>query len=525
MNNLPGAQLRAEAVAQITENSEEWDTEDEKPLSELTQRRPKLLKKFFYTNCDLGISTFGDWKQVSTVATNLSPLSTFLQFFDEEVINLVVSYSNTYALQNNRAGDITSDEFLCFLGVLLLSGYVPLPRKTMFWQNREDTNNKLVCDALSRDRFQYIMSNLHCNDNTHLDKSDKYAKMRPLFDILNKRFFDHAPVEENHCIDEAMVPYFGRHSGKQFIRGKPIRWGYKVWTAALRLGYIVYFDPYQGSSATLPDKYKHMGLGASVVLNYADILQKMPYGPFHLYFDNYFTSLSLMKELILRKIKATGTIREHRIPQCPLTSSKILKKKKRGTTEYTLADNEVLICKWNDNSVVTVASNSQKVLPLNKVKRFSQAEKKYVYIDQPRLIQAYNENMGGVDRADQNISQYRTSIRGKKWYFPLFIHCVEMAIQNSWRLHKANNGKLDQLEFRRSVCIEILKTYKRTGKRGPSKLPSSIEFSRYDKIDHMVLYQEKQRRCALCHKKANFICRKCNVGLHPKDCFVAYHTQ
>ena len=25
-----------------------------------------------------------------------------------------------------------------------------------------------------------------------------------------------------------MIPYFGRHSSKQFIRGKPVRFGYKV---------------------------------------------------------------------------------------------------------------------------------------------------------------------------------------------------------------------------------------------------------------------------------------------------------
>ena len=100
-----------------------------------------------------------------------------------------------------------------------------------------------------------------------------------------------------------------------------------------------------------------------------------------------------------------------------------------------------------------------------------------------------------------------------------------MAVQNSWRLHKHNGGKLDQLEFRRSVATEILKTYKRNSKRGPSKPPKNLhEFSRYDRIDHLVLYHENQRRCAVCHKKANFICQKCDIALHPKDCFVNYHS-
>ncbi|RZC34126.1 DDE Tnp 1 7 domain containing protein, partial [Asbolus verrucosus] len=113
-----------------------------------------------------------------------------------------------------------------------------------FWQNRNNTNNKLLCDAISRDRFQYIMSNLQFTDNTKLNKVDIYSKLRPLFDILNKKFFEYVLAEENHSIDESMIPYFGRQNGKQFIRRKPIRWGYKFWIGALRMNYIVYFDPY-----------------------------------------------------------------------------------------------------------------------------------------------------------------------------------------------------------------------------------------------------------------------------------------
>lgn len=321
LDNLPGGQLRAEAIV-------EWDSDDDKPLSSFVERKPKQIKNFDYQKQDLELSGFPDWKEIAHVPNNRSPATLFRLFFNDEVINLILHFSNTYAQQKNRAGDITRDELLCFIGVLLLSGYVPLPRKVMFWQNRSDTNNKLVCEAISRDRFQYIMSNIHFNDNTQLNEADRYSKIRPLFDILNEKFFEHAPVEENHSIDESMVPYFGRHGGKQFIRGKPIRWGYKFWVGALRLGYIVYFDPYQGASTTLPEKYKHMGLGASVVLQYADILMKMPYQSFHLYFDNYFTSLSLLKELKLRKIKGTGTVRENRIPQSPLSTAVEVKKKR-----------------------------------------------------------------------------------------------------------------------------------------------------------------------------------------------------
>lgn len=88
------------------------------------------------------------------------------------------------------------------------------------------------------------MTHLHCCDNTNLNSKDRFAKLRPLFDLLNKKFQEYAPIEENHSIDEAMIPYYGGHPCKQFIRGKPIRWGYKFWVGSTRLGYVICFDPY-----------------------------------------------------------------------------------------------------------------------------------------------------------------------------------------------------------------------------------------------------------------------------------------
>lgn len=563
LNNLPGSQLLAEAefledfgtygymneneavevenenetveeeneivaMEEVNKNEaqkEKWDSEDELPLSSFVQHKVKKIKKFNFTKADLDVN-LSEWKPVLTPQNNLSPATLFKLFFSNEVIDDLVRFSNIYALQKNRAGDITYDEMLCFIGILILSGYSIVSRRKMYWQNSPDTHNSLVSSGISRDRFQYIMSNIHCCDNGDLDKNDRFAKVRPLFQALNKKFFDYAPTEENHSVDEAMVPYFGRQNCKQFIKGKPIRWGYKLWVGATRLGYIVYFEPYQGSSTKLPEQYKELGLGASVVLQYADILESTGYQNYHMFFDNFFTSLSLLKELQFRGIKATGTVRENRINNCPLINSKNIKKKERGFFDYALADSEIIICRWNDNNVTTIASNAASVFPLNRAKRFSQKEKKHLYIEQPRLIKLYNENMGGVDRSDQNIAQYRISIRGKKWYFPLISHTIDMAVQNSWHLHRKNGGKQDQLSFRRAIATELLETYKRTTKRGPSKYPQNHrEHSRYDRIDHLVIYQEKQCRCALCHKKVNFRCAKCDVGLHPKECFLLYHTK
>ena len=48
-----------------------------------------------------------------------------------------------------------------------------------------------------------------------------------------------------HLIDESMIPYFGGHGTKQFIRGKPIRFGYKMWALTTPSGYLSQIEPYQ----------------------------------------------------------------------------------------------------------------------------------------------------------------------------------------------------------------------------------------------------------------------------------------
>lgn len=83
-------------------------------------------------------------------------------------------------------------------------------------------------------------------DDNNLSLGDKFAKIRPLFTLMNENFIRNAYKFENHSVEEAMVLYFGRHGCKQFIRGKSIRWGYKLWVGCSTNDYINWFEPSPG---------------------------------------------------------------------------------------------------------------------------------------------------------------------------------------------------------------------------------------------------------------------------------------
>ena len=100
---------------------------------------------------------------------------------------------------------------------LCYSGHVPLPRRRMYWEQSTDVHNEAVAGAMSLNRFEEILRYL--------------------------------PSEADLDIDKSMVPNYGHHSSKQFIRGKPIQFGFEIWCLNTRLGYLNQFDPCQGSSA------------------------------------------------------------------------------------------------------------------------------------------------------------------------------------------------------------------------------------------------------------------------------------
>lgn len=76
---------------------------------------------------------------------------------------------------------------------------------------------------------------------------------------------------------------------------------------------MVAFNIYTGKSA----EKKDFGLGGDVVLNLTELAKLPSHNGVKIYFDNFFTSLSLLRHLRQLGYYATGTIRANRIENCP----------------------------------------------------------------------------------------------------------------------------------------------------------------------------------------------------------------
>ena len=101
-----------------------------------------------------------------------------------------------------------------------------------------------------------------------------------------------------------MLPYRGLHSAKQYIKGKPVKFCYKLWMLCSSDGFPYNFKIYCGkdSSRTSP-------LGSHVVKK---MLGPVPNKSQHIVlFDNFFTSHTLLTDIAAENVRAYGTIRDN----------------------------------------------------------------------------------------------------------------------------------------------------------------------------------------------------------------------
>ena len=142
---------------------------------------------------------------------------------------------------------------------------------------------------------------------------------------------------------------------------------------------------------------------------------------------------------------------------------------------------------------------------MKRARRYIKDRSCRVEIDQTNAISFYNKTMGGVDTMDQNTGAYMINIRNKKWWWPLFRFCVDLAVSNAFQLYcfqPLNQGQkqLDLLGSRREIG-QVYHAIFRLEKTLPIIFPNNSQRVnldiRYDEIDHWIA-KGNQRRCAKC---------------------------
>ncbi|GBP57432.1 PiggyBac transposable element-derived protein 3 [Eumeta japonica] len=243
------------------------EEEEEVEVPAPKKKKENTIKKWYNNVSNTCFTTCGkgdcDEEVFSNSQEEMTAVECFELLYSDDIVKFIADMSNLYALQRNHTLNVTSNEIRVYIAILLLTGYLTPKYMRMFWEVKSDTHNDLVASSIRRNRFFEIQQYLHLSDSsTSLPANDKFAKVREYFTKLNVNFTaNFTKAGSSHIsIDETIVPYFGRHGTKQHIHGKPIRFGYKLWSAATRHGYLVNFEPYQGASGPSLKMQSELGL-------------------------------------------------------------------------------------------------------------------------------------------------------------------------------------------------------------------------------------------------------------------------
>ena len=324
---------------------------------------------------------------------------------------------NAAAKASPAAGtsDATSDprwkatdaaEMKAFVAINITMGIINASEYADHWSTEPILHNSFVSSIMPRRRYEKLCQLVHCSLAAEEDQTDTLSKVRPLITLCQENFRRCYAPGRDLAVDEAMIEFDGRLAWKQYMPKKPVKWGIKLWclceaTSGYCLAFTVYTGAETGVEAVTHD------LGYRVVMK---LMESYLHENRHVYADNYFTSVSLAKDLLAEDTYLCGTTRAHRreFPN-KLASAKL----KPGESIKWTNDDSVMLVKWRDRrDVYMIATNDEWLDVVRQVRRNSMP----CDMPTPCCVRKYNSLMGGVDRMDQLRSYYSVGRAGRRWW-------------------------------------------------------------------------------------------------------------
>ncbi|KAK9875731.1 hypothetical protein WA026_009529 [Henosepilachna vigintioctopunctata] len=384
---------------------------------------------------------FTKFESLLVAAPEPTPLEYFRMMLTDEILAKIVEDANNNALEifmSEKTKEksmicqwkpLTIDEFLVFLGVLLHMGNVKMTRLHNYWKRDPLFLVKGIAMSMGRNRFLIILRALNfCTKN----KTEKLCRIRPLVEHFNKTMNDVFYPGRELNMSEPMVVCWDRTGFHRFMNNDKRKYGIKFHLLKNPGGLIQKFTI---DSGTPEHAFK-------VVMN---LMKEKLNAGHHLYLDEYYSSLVLVKELLSKKTHCTGLVESN----CKFISESVRTKKlNRGETIASYCDG-VMVGKWKKiRSLMYISSRYENVMI--KVENGTKEKK-----SKPVAVVEYRKNMSGIDRYNQ--MQYLSDRKTIRWGTKVFVHILEMMVFNTHFLFNKFSGKrITLFDFRLSVIKDLL---------------------------------------------------------------------
>lgn len=250
---------------------------------------------------------------------------------------------------------------------------------------------------------------------------------------------------------------------KQFNPSKRSRFELKIYKLCeANTGFCYGFKIYTGQDKIL----RNDSASENVVMELSKSIMNKGYT---LFLDNWYSSPNLFLKLHQKKTNVIGTVCKNRKNMPHGIDKHILK-----TGEYVWRScNNLIALRWKDKCDVYVLSPKHETIEM-----VEQSNKELRKVIKSICILEYNKGMDAVDRQDQILSCFPIMRKVIKGYQKLFFYISDMALFNTYIVHKAihSRKKESYVDYRIIIAEAILQVvklpdYKRRGKSTSGETP------------------------------------------------------
>jgi hypothetical protein len=362
-----------------------------------------------------------------------------------------------------------------WLSVTVYLGVVKLQQRKAAWCRNGVFRQKWLRSTMKLDEFENICNAVNFIDHWSLSNEEFERRNRDncfwqIDDILrdaNANSQHYFKMGHRISIDEACVPWKGRHRARVFNPNKPAKFHLKKFMLSdSASGYCYNFYYYGGASEVRPE-----GVPATTwpVVNLLSTTTTSLHNKNHICaLDNWFTSSHSFEWLASNGYEAVGTVRTGTLgmekPAVPargraaakparpgFPNGGIFKGKTRNRASYVVHKGVMqkpggmprtcYVTAWQDRNPVHFLSTYP---PLRgQCKRKIKVDGNWVEAAFPRpsVAHHYNRTMGGTDLHDQRVQHFRTVVKSRRWQVRVLTDTFTSMLQNAFILYHEYHSK------------------------------------------------------------------------------------
>jgi hypothetical protein len=364
--------------------------------------------------------------------------------FPNSVVDNLVACSNAAAREHPRLvrlaryanwRELTRKEMWEFLAICAYLGVVKIQSRRHIWSRSSVFAQPWVAQRMSLRRFECILNSFNCCRYWNLSNEEFEARnaancfwqISELVEECNKRCAFHFKMGRAFSIDEAVIPWKGRHKARCYNPSKPHKYHLKKFSLnCSATGYVFCHYHYAGKDERRPP---HIPASLWPVQKLVDMCPKLHNKNHICATDNWYTSGQSLVFLRSRGIHCTGTIKKSRLSvasyaRSGFPSSATFKpvrgQPKRPRAECMIHSTQVnghpaYVTTWQDKKPVLILSSYPPYAGecTRRIKVGGAWTRQRFF--RPNVVEHYNKTMGGTDLHDMRLAHLRTTIKTRRW--------------------------------------------------------------------------------------------------------------